>query len=334
MFKPNRQRRGAPWATILLVAIVVGFAALSTIQERTGRDFGLPELRLPSFGGVLSAAMEAGGGEEPAQPALRPVGLPPADGGRVEVHFIDVGQGESILILAPEKTVLIDGGENGRGSEVVRYIQRQNVEVIDILIGTHPHADHIGGLIEVVRELEVGAVILPELPEELTPTTRTYTSLLLALLERELAVTPATPGDVFPLGGGAVLAILGPVREYGEQNNMSVVSRLTFGETAFLFTGDIEIAAESDLVAAGGVSANVLSIPHHGSRTSTSNVFLDAVAPNIAVISVGMDNRYGHPNRQTVERLQEMGVRILRTDLDGTVVLISNGESIGVLTEN
>ncbi|MCL2578486.1 MAG: MBL fold metallo-hydrolase [Oscillospiraceae bacterium] len=327
----NRVRRGNFGIVILLVAAVVSFAALSTMQDR-GQDFGLPEVRLPSIAGLIGQ-MTGSGADQPVFLPI-PDAQETAPGQGIEVHFLDVGQGESVLIVAPEKNVLIDGGDNGRGPEVLGYLRGQGVERVDILIATHPHADHIGGLIEVVRELEIGEVILPELPDQLVPTTRTYTNFLMALLERELSITPARPGQMFALGDGATLTILGPIRGYSEVNDFSVVSRLEYGQVSFLFTGDIEVAAESDLAHAGGIRSSVLSVAHHGSRTSTTQSFLNAVAPNIAVISAGMDNRYGHPHRSTIERLEEMDVRILRTDLNGTIVLVTDGEALGIQTAN
>jgi len=305
----------------MIVALVVGFAGISTAQERLEHDFfGLPELSIPSLFGGLPDPIS------PQQPAI------PSEGA-VEVHFIDVGQGESILILAPEKTVLIDGGDNGQGPTVLRYLSARGVRSIDILIATHPHADHIGGLIDVVQQIPISTVIMPEVPDNLVPTTRTYTNFLMALLERGLSITPAIAGEIFDLGGGATLTILSPMRDYSRLNDMSIVSRLELGEISFLFTGDIEIAAEHDLATAGGIRSDVLNLAHHGSRTSTTQIFLDAVNPSIAVIACGLDNNHGHPHRTVVERLEAMDIHILRTDFDGSIVLITDGESIGVSTE-
>ena len=319
---PGRRRRGRKVSGIvaLIVALVVGFAGISTAQERFGYGFfGLPQLSIPSFGGLPDPLRQ----DTPTTLAE----------GSVEVHFIDVGQGESILILAPEKTVLIDGGDNGQGPTVLRYLSARGVRSIDILIATHPHADHIGGLIDVVQQLPISTVIMPEVPDDLVPTTRTYTNFLMALLESGLSITPAVAGEVHDLGGGAALTILAPVRDYSRLNDMSVVSRLEFGEISFLFTGDIEIAAEHDLATAGGIRSDVLNLAHHGSRTSTTQIFLDAVNPSIAVIACGLDNPHGHPHRTVMERLEAMDIHILRTDFDGSIVIVTDGESIGISTE-
>jgi len=273
----------------------------------------------------IGQALGFNGNGEPA--------APPLPEGSIAVHFIDVGQGDSALIIAPEKTVLIDGGDNGQGLNVLRYLDKHGVHEIDIVIVSHAHADHIGGLIDVINMLPVAKVIMPEVPEAITPTTRTYENFLNALLKNDLGITVAAPGQVHDLGGGARLSILGPLRDYTSLNDNGVVARLEFGETSFLFTGDIEIAAENDLARRGGIRSNVLQVAHHGSRTSTTQIFLDAVAPNIAVISCGLDNSYGHPHRYVIQRLEASGVRILRTDFDGSIVLVSDGSSIGIMTE-
>ena len=328
----RRRRRTTPVVALLVGAMVL-LAVLYTAQDRYGHDLGLPEVSVPTLSTLIAPLSEiAVRGNSP--PEIVPAAAPatPAQG-TVSVHFIDVGQGDSTLIIAPDKTVLIDGGDNGWGPTVLAYLRGQGVSEIDILIATHPHADHIGGLIDVIRELPIGEVIAPELPDALIPTTRTYTNFLLALLERSLSITPAQVGDTRDLGGGAVLTIHGPVRDYAILNDMSVVSRLKFGETSFLFTGDAELAAEHDLATAGGIRSTVLHIGHHGSRTSTTEIFLAAVSPSIAVIPCGLDNQYGHPHRSVIERLNAANIRILRTDLDGTVVLTTDGHSIGVRTE-
>jgi len=319
MARRKRGRSKLPGIVAIIVTLVVGFTVLTTAHERY--DLGLPALDLTSIGQALGF----NGGEPPSA-----VPLPE---GNLAVHFIDVGQGDSALIIAPERTVLIDGGDNGQGPNVLRYLAEQGVSEIDIMIVSHPHADHIGGLIDVVNALPVGEVIMPELSEEVTPTTRTYENFLTALLENDLSITVAVPGQMHYLGGGARLSILAPLREYTSVNDSGVVARLEFGETSFLFTGDIERAAENDLAIRGGIRSNVLSVSHHGSRTSTTQIFLDAVAPNIAVISCGLDNSYGHPHRYVIQRLEEAGVHILRTDFDGSIVLVSDGSSIGIMTE-
>ncbi|MGI6402775.1 MAG: ComEC/Rec2 family competence protein [Oscillospiraceae bacterium] len=322
MARGRRYRPGTSKIVFLLVVAVCGYFILSSVQEKYGYDFGLPSFSLPGPEELL--------GELETPPAKeKPASSPLTLREDLEVHFLDVGQAESILILAPEKTVLIDAGENDQGDLVVRYLKEQGVSSIDLLIGTHPHSDHIGGMDVVLSKMPVETVILPMLPDELIPSTVTFTDLLKAIDEAGLEITPALPGDRYDLGGGALLAILGPLQDYDNLNSMSVVSRISFGSTSFLFTGDMEKDAERDLVKQEvPLASTVLSVGHHGSKTSSRQDFLEAVQPKLAVISCGLDNSYGHPHREVMERLDALGIRVLRTDLDGTVVLTSDGKTI------
>ena len=253
----------------------------------------------------------------------------------VRVHMIDIGQGDSILIEAPEANVLIDAGENGRGDEVLDYLRAQGISTLDIVIGTHAHSDHIGGMDDVIKGMEVKKVILPEMAEDTIPTTKTYTSLLTAVMNKGLKITTAKVGDTYNLGDGAALQIVGPNGVFEELNNTSVVCRLTYGENAFLFTGDCEAQAEAAILQRKGitVAADVLKVGHHGSDTSTSDEFLKAVDPEIALISVGTGNTYGHPEPSTLEKLEDRGIAIYRTDLAGSVVVTSDGKKLTVTTE-
>jgi len=264
-------------------------------------------------------------------------GLPdsPAAHSTVKVHMIDIGQGDSILIEAPEANVLIDAGENGKGDDVIDYLKAHGITTIDIAIGTHAHSDHIGGMDDVVRGMNVKKVILSEIAEESVPTTKTYTSLLTAILEKGLSITTAKVGDTYNLGDGASLQIVGPNGVFKDLNNTSVVCRLTYGENSFLFTGDCEAQAEAAILQRKGitVSADVLKVGHHGSDTSTSDEFLEAVDPDIALISVGTGNTYGHPIPSTIEKLENRNIQIYRTDLSGSVIVTSDGKNLTVTTE-
>lgn len=253
----------------------------------------------------------------------------------VKVHMIDIGQGDSILIEAPEANVLIDAGENGKGDEVLDYLKAHGVSTLDIVIGTHAHSDHIGGMDDVIKGINVKKVILPEMSENTIPTTKTYTSLLTAVMNKGLKITTAKVGDTYNLGDGAALQIVGPNGVFEDLNNTSVVCRLTYGENAFLFTGDCEVQAEAAILQRKGitVAADVLKVGHHGSDTSTSDEFLEAVAPEIALISVGTGNTYGHPVPSILEKLENRGIEIYRTDLAGSVVVTSDGKKLTVTTE-
>lgn len=246
----------------------------------------------------------------------------PAIDGEVSVHFIDVGQGDSALILTPDAAVLIDGGETDAGPVVLDYLKALGVEKLSLVIGTHPHSDHIGGLSTVLEELPADKVIVPRVPDELTPTTSSYERLLDAVEGQNLRLTPAKAGDRYAVGDGA-LEILAPVQgaSYDGLNDYSVVCRFTYGGRSFLFTGDAEKPVERDLLAEGtSLASDVLKVGHHGSNTSSTKDFLAAVSPEYAVVSCGTDNRYGHPHKEVMARLSDAGVTVLRTDLGGSIV--------------
>lgn len=242
------------------------------------------------------------------------------------VHFIDVGQGDCELILCGGQAVLIDAGENDQGAVVVDYLEALGIERIDLLIATHPHSDHIGGLDTVIDSMEIGKIWMPRLPDEMVPTTRTYTDMLESIAAKGLKITPAQPGLTYELGEG-VLTVLGPRQEYDDLNNTSLVCRLDVGEHSFLFTGDMEEPVEKDLLESGAdLRADVLKAGHHGSSTSTCPEFYQAVDPQICVISCGEGNSYGHPQQVTLETMASNGAGVYRTDFQGSIVIgIANG---------
>lgn len=249
----------------------------------------------------------------------------------VSVHFIDVGQGDCELIRVGDQSILIDAGENDKGNTVVDYLNKQGIEKIDLFIGTHPHSDHIGGMDTVINRMEVGEVLMPELPDSLVPTTKTYTDVLTAIADKNLPVTAAEPGQVYTFGD-ATLEILGPLRDYDDLNDMSVVAKLTYGSTTFLFGGDMEKEVEDDLLGAkADVRADVLKLSHHGSKTSNSKAFLDAVGADTYAICVGAGNSYGHPHDQVLNRIS--GKQVYRTDLNGDIVIGTDGANLTVQTE-
>lgn len=256
---------------------------------------------------------------------------PITPGTDVSVHFIDVGQGDCELIRVGDQSILIDAGENDKGNTVLDYLNKQGIEKIDLVIGTHPHSDHIGGMDTVINRIEVGEVLMPELPDSLVPTTKTYTDVLTAIADKNLPVTAAEPGQVYTFGD-ATLEILGPLRDYDDLNDMSVVAKLTYGSTTFLFGGDMEKEVEDDLLNANAdVRADVLKLSHHGSKTSNSKAFLDAVGADTYAICVGAGNSYGHPHDQVLNRIS--GKQVYRTDLNGDIVIGTDGANLTVQTE-
>lgn len=277
--------------------------------------------------------------EEDAKITTEPGGTADSNGEETEVgsgllraHFIDVGQGDSILLETPSATVLIDGGPRSAGDTVVQYLVRRGIEHLDLVIGTHPHEDHIGGLIPVLQQFSVSTVIDAGVPH----TTRTFDDYLSAI---ERAVESGGTDYQVPGGqritlGDLTLRILGPNEDLGSLNDNSVVARVDYGDISFLFTGDAEAAAEEHLLRIGAdVDVDVLKVAHHGSRTSTSVPFLREATPSLAIIGVGADNRYGHPTEEVLSRLAEAGVEVFRTDRHGTVVVQTCGRDISVHTE-
>lgn len=242
----------------------------------------------------------------------------------LQVHFIDVGQGDSTLILCAGEALLIDAGDNGKGTAIQLYLQKQDVEALTYVIGTHPDSDHIGGLDVILTKFDCGTVILPQTASD----TVAYRDLTGALAYRNYQITPPLAGDSYRLGD-AEFTIVAPNGEYPDDNNSSVGILLVHGNNSFLFTGDAETEAEADMLRNGiDIKADVLHTGHHGSTSSSSRDFIHRVAPAYAVISCGRDNPYGHPHEQTLDTLREYGVQVFRTDEQGNIVAVSDGNSI------
>lgn len=249
--------------------------------------------------------------------------------GNAYVHFIDVGQGDCQLIISDDgSTMLIDGGEVEYGAVVVSYLNSIGIGHLDYIIGSHPHSDHIGGLIDVIAsDITVDAVIMPQVADEYTPTTRTYEDLLLAIVDEGCSLYIAKTDEI-PLGSGTVYNYM---TDYSDDNmnNYSVATKFVFGNRSFLFTGDAETEIERELIRLGyDVDADVYKVAHHGSSTSSNREFLNAISPDYCVIEVGADNSYGHPHKEIVQRLKSYTDTILRTDLNGNIVFTTDGNTM------
>lgn len=259
---------------------------------------------------------------------------PPASpDAELKVHFIDVGQGDSQLIQSPEYTVLIDGGESDQAQNVINYINNLGIKKLDYVVVTHFHSDHMGGMSEILNAFKVGRIIFPETDEYFLPlpTTRAFVKMLETIEQKQIPVTYSTPNHNIFLGENISLTLLAPVTIYDDMNNVSIVSKLVHGENSFLFTGDIEAKAESDILGKHkDLGATVLSSPHHGSRTSSSSEFIDAVSPQYTVIQCGANNSYGHPHKETLETYNNIDTEILRSDLLGNIVFASDGKGITI----
>lgn len=256
------------------------------------------------------------------------------DSHEAEVHFIDVGQAECILIKTPEKNVLIDAGEIGCENTVTNYLHTNGVFYIDLFIVTHPHSDHIGSAEHILKNFPVTEVAMPEVPDEYLPTTSLYENFLIAIKKKNCAVSFIKAGSSFSLGDEITLDILSPLGDMGDNlNNYSAASKLTFGEVSFLFTGDIEKDAENSILSSGAdISCTVYNAAHHGSSTSNTESFLLAANPRYAAISCGAKNDYGHPHKETINLFKKLGIKYFRTDYDGDIVFGTDGKNISVST--
>ena len=248
--------------------------------------------------------------------------------GVIEIDYFDVGQGDSALIQVKGKSMLIDAGTNDTEDKLVQMIKDEGIKKLDYVIGTHPHEDHIGGLDKVIDNFEVGEIIMPEVKN----TTKTFESVLKSAAKKEKKIKKAKPGIEIDLGEGTNVEVFSPGKDkYKELNNYSPIMKITYGENSFLFTGDAEKEVEKEVINNGyNLKAEVLKVGHHGSTTSTTEEFLDLVNPEIAVISVGKENTYGHPEKKILDRLKNKNIKILRTDEIGSIEIISDGKSISI----
>jgi len=246
---------------------------------------------------------------------------------KLEVHILDVGQADSILIQLPNnETILIDGGNRSDSQLITEYLEKLNIKTINYLIATHPHEDHIGGLPVIIKNFEIGKIYMPKVAAN----TKIYETLLEEIKGKGLKVTAGKGGENIISTEDLKFNIIGPNSDkYDETNEYSIVTRLAFRETSFLFTGDAEKKSEEEIIERGySISSNLLKIGHHGGRTSTSIDFLKMVKPKYAVISVEDGNDYGHPHKEVLDRLDEEGITVLRTDKLGTIRIISDGKDI------
>ena len=243
---------------------------------------------------------------------------------KLSVHFIDVGQGDSILITQGKHAMLIDAGNNDKGTRVQLYLKKHGITSLDYVVGTHPDADHIGGLDVVIYKFECKKILLPDCASN----TATYRDVLSSMKSKNYTATHPAAGQKFSLGK-AQFTITGPVQKYNSTNDNSLSLRLTFMQSSFLFTGDTTQNAEPDLIAKNKtLQADVLKIAHHGSKYSTTSAFLSAVSPKYAVISCAEGNSYGFPCARVLNLLRKNHVKTFRTDEQGSIVATSDGQTI------
>ena len=247
----------------------------------------------------------------------------------LKVHYLDVGQGDSIFIELPNnETMLIDAAESYQSENIINYIKNLNYQKIDYVIGTHPHTDHIGGLKDIINTFGIGKIYMPKV----VSTTKTYESLLMAIKDKNLKINTAKAGTSIIDTDTLKINILAPNSEtYTELNNYSVVTKITYGTTKFLFMGDAEKLSENEIKE--NVTADVIKIGHHGSNTSSSIDFIKKVNAKYGIISVGLNNKYNLPKEETITNWENSGTKIYLTSINGTITAISDGTNIKIESE-
>lgn len=317
----------------VLLSVFCVLAAVLVLQTSGQPESGEHVAQAATSPASEEAATQAGnagdgqtGGRAGAAQATGNTGI--AQAGTLTVTWLDVGQGDAAVIQCGGQSMLIDGGKPEKSSYIYAWLQQHGLSYLDVIVATHVDADHIGGLSGALNYASVGTAYCPET----TGTTETFQSFVKYLAQRGKQITVPTAGESFALGGAQV-QILGPLHRAEDSNDNSIVLKVSFGATSFLFTGDAERAEEQDLLNAGvNLQSTVLKVGHHGSDTSTSYPFLRAVAPQYAVISVGAGNSYGHPTEAVLSRLRDADVTTFRTDMQGEITAVSDGQTINFST--
>ena len=247
----------------------------------------------------------------------------------LKVHYLDVVQGDSIFVELPNnETMLIDAAESYQSENIINYLKNLNYQKIDYVIGTHPHTDHIGGLKDIINTFEIGKIYMPKV----VSTTKTYESLLMAIKDKNLKINTAKAGTSIIDTDTLKINILAPNNStYTELNNYSVVTKITYGTTKFLFMGDAEKLSENEIKE--NVTADVIKIGHHGSNTSSSIDFIKKVNAKYGIISVGLNNKYNLPKEETITNWENSGTKIYLTSTNGTIRASSDGTNIKIESE-
>lgn len=242
------------------------------------------------------------------------------------VHYIDVGQGDSILIQVNNKNLLIDSGPKDANEDLLTYLASIGLSKLDYIVATHPHEDHIGNMYSVINKYDVGKFYAPKVEH----TTSSFEKMVESLVNKDLKINIIKAGtDTIDLGPGTKVTVFSPIKNtYDNLNNYSPIIKVEYGNNSFLFTGDSEKDIELEVSKNDNLKSDVLKLGHHGSLTSTSPTFLNIVDPSIAVISLGANNKYGHPHDKVIALLNTNNISVYRTDLESTIVLSSNGTEI------
>ncbi|MPQ44965.1 ComEC/Rec2 family competence protein [Clostridium tarantellae] len=248
--------------------------------------------------------------------------------GVMDVSYIDIGQGDSELIQVNGKNLLIDAGPTKSADKLIKYLKSRNVKTLDYVVATHPHEDHIGGMVKVLENFDVKNFLAPKVIHN----TKTFENMVKAVKKKGLKIETlkAGDGDKFNLGKGVKVEVFSPNKDsYEDLNDYSPIMKITFGNNSFLFTGDAEATAEKEVLDKKyNLKADVIKVGHHGSHSSSTPEFIKAVNPSIAIMSLATDNKYGHPHKETIETFSKQGIKTYQTNLDGNILLESNGSEI------
>ena len=251
---------------------------------------------------------------------------PISTGNELKVHFIDVGQGDSILVQFKDKNLLIDAGPRSSSNDLLKYLKGINLTKLDYVVATHPHEDHIGGMPEIIKNFEIGEFYAPKKQAS----TKIFQTMVEDLKKKNHKINVAKAGVSLDMDSDISVEMIAPnSSDYENVNNYSAVIKVTYKDTSFLFTGDAEKLSEKEILQKKyDIKADVLKLGHHGSSTSSSKEFLDKVNPKIAVASLGKNNDYGHPHKEIIKAMKDRKISFYRTDELGTIVLKSDGKNI------
>lgn len=295
MARQKNRKTSKKKITLLIAAIIVGISA------------GLSML-FPDILEVKSTAFDASFGEQ------------------TKVHFIDIGQGDSVLLESNGEFALIDAGDLSSDKKLTEYLKQANVKAINYLIVTHGHADHIGAMDAIINNFEVKQVLMPQFDKAPIPTTAVFERLLDLIIEKDIPTEMMVKGNSYNLGLGVIDIIADGIKT-NDQNNISPFIKFTADKLVYLGAGDAEKASEKDVLSQNGnVQANVFKASHHGSSTSNTKQLLSAVNPQVVVVSCGLDNSFGHPHKEVTQRLIDINAKVYRTDKNGTVIAYINSE--------
>jgi len=304
--------------SMLLLTILLAMALLCSCAPNSSQDV--------SFAPTEDIPLAAAPADDPLTPTNALSLIPELD--MLQVIILDVGQADCILLKTGSHSMLIDAGNIGQDTLILDYLSKFDVDNLDYLVATHPHADHIGAMAAVIRAMDsIGDVLTPDIPY----TTKTFEDLLNVIEEKDIPLRAVAPGGLFALGNAQIQVLAPNSAAYTDLNEYSVVLRVEFGATSFLFAGDAGAKSEIEQLSSGlPLEAEVLKVGHHGSSASSSQEYLDAVNPQYAVISCGEDNSYGYPHSETMQKLNEMDIKVYRTDENGTIIFTSDGQLISV----